>query len=117
VPTSRPSGWRWASFGAVLAGALWTVATVVFAVYVNHFSSFDRTYGALAGVIVLMLWFYLSAFVILFCALVNAESERVLHGGTLPRPERADDTVERSREDRAAESDQLQEPALPCRGR
>jgi membrane protein len=75
-----------ASFGAALAGALWTVATIVFAVYVNLFSSYNRTYGALAGVIVLMLWLYLSAFVILLGALVNAESDRALQGNTPPGP-------------------------------
>ena len=116
APANRPSGWRWASFGAVLAGALWTVATILFAVYVNHFSSYNRTYGALAGVIVLMLWFYLSAFVILFGALVNAESERALHGGTLPGPERADVAAERVLEDRPASDDRLQAPALQRRG-
>jgi membrane protein len=67
---------RWATGGAVLAGVLWLVASAGFTIYVETAGNFAETYGALAGVIVLMLWLYLTAFVILLGAEFNAESER-----------------------------------------
>jgi membrane protein len=67
---------RWATGGAVLATVLWLLASAVFTVYVQVAGNFAETYGALAGVIVLMLWLYLTAFSILLGAEFNAETER-----------------------------------------
>ena len=47
-----------------------------FTVYVSHFNSYDKTYGSLGGVVVMLTWLYLSAFVALFGAVINAQSER-----------------------------------------
>jgi membrane protein len=59
--------WRWAALAATAFALTWIVATYAFGLYVAQFASYDATYGALAGVIVLMLWFYLTSFV-LVCA-------------------------------------------------
>ena len=59
--------WRWAALAAVAFAVVWLVATYAFGLYVARFATYDATYGALAGVVVLMLWFYLTAFV-LVCA-------------------------------------------------
>lgn len=59
--------WRWAGLAAVAFAVVWLTVTYVFGLYVAHFAAYDATYGALAGIVVLMLWFYLSAFV-LVCA-------------------------------------------------
>ncbi len=67
---------RWATGGAVLATVLWLLASAIFTVYVQVAGNFAETYGALAGVIVLMLWLYLTAFSILLGAEFNAEAER-----------------------------------------
>ena len=66
----------WASPGAILATILWLVGSVLFTIYVENFGSFGATYGTLSGIIVLMLWLYLSAFVVLLGAETNAEAER-----------------------------------------
>ena len=67
---------RWASPGAILATVLWLVGSAVFTIYVENFGSFGATYGALSGIIVLMLWLYLSSFAVLLGAETNAEIER-----------------------------------------
>ena len=60
--------WRWAAGAAMVFALVWLAATYAFGIYVSRFASYDATYGYLAGVIVLMLWFYLSAFVLLCAA-------------------------------------------------
>ena len=75
-PSRAEPKWRWISVGAVLATTLWIVGTVGFSIYVQNFSSYTETYGALGGVIVLLTWMWLSAFVILAGAELNAETEQ-----------------------------------------
>lgn len=67
--------WRWLGIGSVVAVLIWLLASVGFAWYVEQFGSFGETYGSLAGVIVLMLWFFLASFAILLGAEINAEME------------------------------------------
>jgi len=66
---------RWVSVGAVIATIAWILASVGFSLYVDNFSSYGKTYGALAGVVVLMLWLWISAYAVLLGAEINAESE------------------------------------------
>ncbi len=66
----------WVSTGAIVATVLWVAASVLFSLYVSNFGSYNKTYGALAGVVVLMLWLYLTSYLILLGAEINAESER-----------------------------------------
>jgi len=66
----------WVSTGAIVATVLWIVASVLFSLYVSNFGSYNKTYGALAGVVVLMLWLYLTSYLVLLGAEINAESER-----------------------------------------
>ena len=76
APDRHPPRWRWVSPGAVAATVLWLLGSVAFTVYVSHFNSYDKTYGSLGGVVVMLTWLYLSAFVALFGAVINAQSER-----------------------------------------
>ena len=62
--------------GAVLAGLLWVLASVAFSFYVSNFS-YDKTYGTLGTVIVLLIWIYVGAVAVLVGALVNRELTRV----------------------------------------
>ena len=84
----RPE-WSWLSWGAVVALVIWLLASAGFSWYVTSFGSFGETYGSIAGVIVLMLWFFLTAFAVLLGAELNAEMERQTNRDTTrgdPRP-------------------------------
>jgi membrane protein len=84
TPNARVGGLRWVSAGAIVALVVWMVASVAFAFYVASFSSYDKTYGALGGVVVFLLWLWLTNLAILLGAEFNAETERArqLHRGT-----------------------------------
>ncbi|WP_035857397.1 YihY/virulence factor BrkB family protein [Cryptosporangium arvum] len=75
APDRSNARFRWISWGAVVATVLWLIASAGFSFYVNNFGSYNKTYGALAGVIVLNLWLYISCLAILFGAELNAELE------------------------------------------
>jgi len=68
--------WRWVSPGAAAATLLWIVASVGFTVYVANFNSYDKTYGSLGGVVILLTWLYLSALTVLLGAAINAQAEK-----------------------------------------
>jgi membrane protein len=76
APNRLQPRWRWVSPGAGVATLLWLLGSVGFTVYVSHFNSYDKTYGSLGGVVVMLTWLYLSAFVALFGAVINAQTER-----------------------------------------
>jgi membrane protein len=63
---------RWITPGAVLFTVVWLVATLGFGFYVSHFGSYNATYGALGGVVILMIWFYITAYIMLAGAELNA---------------------------------------------
>jgi membrane protein len=76
APSRDEPQWKWVSPGAGAAVALWIIASIGFTVYVAHFNSYSKTYGSLGGVIILLTWLYISSFVILFGAAINAQSEK-----------------------------------------
>lgn len=75
-PNRRPPNWTWVSPGGVVAMVLWLAASVGFSFYVSSFGSYAKTYGSLAGVVVLLLWLWLTAIALLFGAELNGELER-----------------------------------------
>lgn len=75
APNRKHAKWRWVSVGAVLATVVWLTASIAFTIYVQNFSNYNETYGAIGSVIILILWFYISAFVVLLGAEINAEME------------------------------------------
>jgi membrane protein len=77
---------RWVSWGAVIAGVLWLAGSALFSFYVSTFGSYNETYGSLAGVIVLLLWLWLSSFVVLLGAEINAEAEHQTVADTTDGP-------------------------------
>jgi membrane protein len=101
APDRDAPQFKWTSIGALVAAALWVLASLGFSFYVNNFGSYNKTYGALAGVVVLLLWLYLTSYIILLGAEINAESEKqtkqdTTTGPPLPMGERraeAADTV------------------------
>jgi membrane protein len=76
APNVRQPGFRWLSPGSVLAVVLWLVASALFGLYVANFSNYNRTYGALASVIVFLIWLWITNIAILLGAELNAELER-----------------------------------------
>jgi membrane protein len=76
APDRAKPQWRWVSPGAIAATALWVIASVGFTIYVANFNSYDKTYGSLGGVVILLTWLYLSALMVLFGAAINAQSEK-----------------------------------------
>ena len=74
-PSRENARWRWITPGAVAATVLWLIGSIAFSVYVTNFASYNATYGALGGVIVLLTWFWLSAFAVLLGAELNSEIE------------------------------------------
>lgn len=75
-PNAKQPGFRWVTPGGLVGIALWLLASGGLALYVANFSSFNRTYGALAGVIVFLVWIWLSNLAILFGAEFDAELAR-----------------------------------------
>ncbi len=83
APSRRERSWTWTSPGAIFATVSWIVLSLLFSLYTANFGKYNETYGALAGIVVLMLWLYLTAVVVILGAELNREVER--HGAeTLP---------------------------------
>lgn len=79
---------RWLSVGAIVATVLWVIGSVGFSLYVDNFGSYGKTYGTLAGVVVLLLWLWLSSYAALLGAEVNAEMEQqTIKDSTTGEPE------------------------------
>jgi membrane protein len=75
APDRDEPKWTWVSWGSGIATLLWILASIGFSVYANTFGNYNKTYGALAGVIILMFWLFLTAFVVLVGAELNTEME------------------------------------------
>ncbi|HEY1358610.1 MAG TPA: YihY/virulence factor BrkB family protein [Thermoleophilaceae bacterium] len=86
APNVKQPGFRWVSAGSVAGLLLWIAASAAFAVYVANFASYNKTYGALAGVVVFLVWLWLSNVAILLGAELNAERERSRAGRTAREP-------------------------------
>ncbi|MBV8340985.1 MAG: YihY/virulence factor BrkB family protein [Gammaproteobacteria bacterium] len=80
APARRRQTWRCLTPGSVLAASLWLAVSGLFTAYVRMFDSYDATYGALAGVIVLLMWFYLLSFSVLLGAELNAAIRHIDRG-------------------------------------
>jgi membrane protein len=76
APARPMSRWRWLSAGTVAAALLWLIASAGFSVYVARIAAYSATYGSLGAVVVLLMWFYLGAYVTLAGAALNREIER-----------------------------------------
>jgi len=71
---NRPGArWRWLTPGSLLATVLWLAASVLFSAYVGHLASYDVTYGPLGAVAGVMIWFWVSSYLVLAGAELDAE--------------------------------------------
>lgn len=82
---ARPR-WEWVSWGASIATVLWLLASIGFTAYVEHTKSIEQTYGALGGIVIVLLWFYLTDFAIVLGAEINAEMEHQTRRDTTTGP-------------------------------
>lgn len=76
APDRKAPKWRWATAGSLIAATLWLIGSALFTSYVRNWGSYGRVYGTLGGVVVLVLWFYLSGYLVILGAEINAEMER-----------------------------------------
>jgi membrane protein len=76
TPNVKLRGFKWVSPGAGIALVVWGVASALFAFYVANFGSYNKTYGTLAGVIIFLIWFWLTNVALLFGIELDAELER-----------------------------------------
>ncbi|MAM39889.1 MAG: ribonuclease BN [Erythrobacter sp.] len=74
-PSRENAEWRWLSPGAIAACIIWLIASVAFSIYVGNFGSYNESFGSMAGVIILLMWLWISAYIILLGAELNAEME------------------------------------------
>ena len=109
APDRDAPKFRWVSLGSVIVTVIWAVISLLFSIYVDNFGSYDKTYGAIAGVIVLMLWLQLTVFLVLLGAEINSETEhQTAHDTTEgdPRPMGHRD---------ATMADELPDPPVPTK--
>ncbi len=83
APNRNHAKWRWVTWGAVAATVAWLLASIGLNVYVSNFGSYNETYGTLGGVIVLLLWMFVSSLIVLLGAELNAELEALNPDGNV----------------------------------
>jgi membrane protein len=112
-PDRRDARWRPVSVGTIVALVVWVLASVGFSLYVSNFGRYNKTYGSLAAIIVLMMWLYLSSFAVLLGA--EVDSVRIARKAAAEQP----DTLARAGVTRPAAltgaSDTVPEPPVPVR--
>jgi membrane protein len=87
LPSRENAKWRWVSWGGVAASLVWILASAGFSLYVAKFGNYDKSFGSLGAVVVLLTWLYLSAYVVLAGACLDAEMERQTARDTTTGPE------------------------------
>ena len=109
APDRDAPKFRWVSLGSVVVTLIWAGISLLFSFYVDNFGSYDKTYGAIAGVIVLMLWLQLTCFLVLLGAEINSEAEHQTSADTTegePQPMGKRD---------ATMADELPDPPTPTK--
>ena len=104
APSRDEPEWKWASSGAVVSCIIWIVASAGFAFYVGNFGTYNESFGTLGGVIVLLMWFWISAFIILLGAELNAEMEAQTRADTTKGPDEPMGSRDAVKADRVGES-------------
>lgn len=89
APSRRAPRWRWVSTGAIAATVVWLLASAAFSWYASAFGSYNATYGSLGAVVVLMVWLWLSAFIVLVGGEINAALEHRTEVDSTLGPDRA----------------------------
>lgn len=77
LPMHKPHRWVWVTPGSITGIILWLASSYAFRLYLSYFDTYDKTYGSLGAVIILMLWLYLTALVILIGGIINATLQEI----------------------------------------
>jgi membrane protein len=85
-PSRNEARWNWVTWGATAATVLWLIASALFSWYAANFANYNKTYGSVGAIVVLLMWFYITAFVVLLGAELNAEMERQTAQDTTREP-------------------------------
>ena len=88
APSRDEPRWRWVSWGSVIATVLWTLGSIAFSLYVRNFASYNETYGSLGAVVILLMWLWLTAYIVLLGAELNSEMEHQTAQDTTAGPAR-----------------------------
>lgn len=93
APSRNDAKWRWVTPGSIAAVLLWLAASIAFSFYIGNFSNYNQTYGSLGAIVGTLIWFWVSAFLVILGAELNAETERQTrcdstHGDPKPLGER-----------------------------
>jgi membrane protein len=88
APSRNEPRWSWVSWGAAAATLVWIVGSALFSVYVGRFATYNKTYGSLGAVVVLLMWLWISAYAVLLGAELNAEMEHQTIRDTTDRPKK-----------------------------
>ncbi|MGH6864892.1 MAG: YihY/virulence factor BrkB family protein [Methyloceanibacter sp.] len=75
APCRRTARWHWVTVGSIFATVVWLIASAGFSYYVSNFANYGRMYGSLGAVIILLFWLYISFYIVLLGAEINAEME------------------------------------------
>jgi membrane protein len=86
APDRHAAQWRWVTPGSIVAATLWLLGSALFSLYARNWGSYGQTYGALGGVVILLMWFYLSGYVVILGAEINSEMERQTEKDTTTGP-------------------------------
>ena len=87
APDRDAPRFAWVSTGAIVATVIWLIASLGFSLYVDNFGSYGKTYGSLAAVVVMLLWLWITCYIVLLGAEINAESEAQTVADTTKGPE------------------------------
>ena len=89
APCRAAARFRWLTPGALVATLLWLSSSLLFSFYVANFGSYNKTFGSIGAVVVLLLWFYISAYAVCIGAEINSELERQTYRDSTTGPQRA----------------------------
>lgn len=111
VPNHTPFTWKWITPGAVAAVALWLAFSFGFRIYLAYFDSYAKTYGSLGAIIILLLWLYLTALVILIGGVINAVANKISagKGDEAGKPDTEKDDLAADNADKADKADKSDE--------
>ena len=116
APNRPEPEWKWISPGSIVATVVWLVATVAFGFYVANFGSYNATYGSLGAVIVFLTWIYLTAYILLMGAELNAETERQTDKDTKDKKGGGSKAKSKSEEEKDSPAEELRKKERQRRG-